>query len=327
MPRVRKQSAQPKVVSDKGYCRACEKILPRDNFYEATNLMIDKNGLMSICKNHCNEIYNNYFSIYNNLEKALYLTCQDLDIMFSIEALKQTQSHIEQLISRGKSHEKPFGYYKSKLSSIGKNNAGLDSLRFKDSDTLKENIQNTEFNNYDNQNYDKLILKWGNLPTSDIQFLENEYIDWCRRYDVSSKAMEVNIKYICHQQLTINKKQEAGQPVDKELKTIGDLMGNSALKPIQESAAMSAEFNTLGTWIKKFENEEPFPEPDEELKDVDGFKKYIRVWFLGHMCKILGLDNEYSQEYDEELLTHTINFDDSEDDFEYDENDEIEGDD
>lgn len=152
----------------------------------------------------------------------------------------------------------------------------------------------------------ELIHKWGSLPHSSIEYLETEYQDWCKRYDVSSKAMEVNVKEICYQQLVIKTKREANEPVEKELKSLSELMGNSALKPIQESAAMSAEANTLGTWIKKIEEEEPFPEVDDTLKDVDGFSKYIRIWFLGHLCKILGIDNDYSEEYEEEMLKYTV---------------------
>jgi len=69
---------------------------------------------------------------------------------------------------------------------------------------------------------------------------------------------------------------------------------------------MAADVNTLGTWIKKFENEKPIPEPDPEFQDVDGIKKYIRVWFLGHFCKMLGINNVYAKEYEEELRKYSV---------------------
>jgi len=299
------------------YCTRCGS---RSDFYVGKSNLYKFYGKIPFCKKCIEEIYNELVKLHSDYKKAIYLLCRKLDIPFKNSVY---DGAVKESSIKGWSIQQ--AYLKQINSFSEKNNYGTDFDDSEDFDSINQN-KVFKINNINNdiETTTDLILKWGNLLSQDIQFLENEYIDWCRRYDVSSKAMEVNIKYICHQQLTINKKQESGQPVDKELKTLGDLMGNSALKPIQESAAMSAEFNTLGTWIKKFENEEPFPEPDEELKDVDGFKKYIRVWFLGHMCKILGLDNEYSQEYDEELLTHTINFDESEDDFEYNENDESE---
>ena len=31
------------------------------------------------------------------------------------------------------------------------------------------------------------------------------------------------------------------------------------------------------------------PEPDEAWQDVDGIRRYINVWFLGHLCKMMGI--------------------------------------
>ena len=129
-----------------------------------------------------------------------------------------------------------------------------------------------------------MIRKWGNLPLQDLQYLEEQYNEWCNRYDVSTKSMEILVQEICYQQLNIKKKRASGDGVSKELKDLQELMNSAALKPIQESAAMAADVNTLGTWIKKFENEKPIPEPVPEFKDVEGIKKYIRVWLLGHFC-------------------------------------------
>jgi len=118
--------------------------------------------------------------------------------------------------------------------------------------------------------------------------------------------MELLVQEICYQQLNIKKNRERGNNVSKELKDLQDLMNSAALKPIQESATMAADVNTLGTWIKKFENEKPIPEPDPEFQDVDGIKKYIRVWFLGHFCKMLGINNVYAKEYEEELRKYSV---------------------
>ena len=71
-------------------------------FYEATNPMLDSNGLMSICKECSQEIYDKHFSIYGNMPEAIHNTCRDLDVRFSEHALEQAQSHIESLLAGGK---------------------------------------------------------------------------------------------------------------------------------------------------------------------------------------------------------------------------------
>ena len=70
MPRPKKVVVEnmPQITSEnQGYCRICKKMLPANKFYQATNPMIDKNNLMSICIDHCKEIYNSYFTIYQNV--------------------------------------------------------------------------------------------------------------------------------------------------------------------------------------------------------------------------------------------------------------------
>ena len=102
MPRLTKTTKnvkEVKTVSGEGYCRICMKMHPISYFYECTNPNIDKNGYLSVCRDHCNEIFDNYFSIHNNIDIALKLTCRDLDVRYSEEALKQAQSHVENLMS------------------------------------------------------------------------------------------------------------------------------------------------------------------------------------------------------------------------------------
>lgn len=51
----------------------------------------------------------------------------------------------------------------------------------------------------------------------------------------------------------------------------------------------------------------PIPEPADEWKDVDGIVKYITVWFIGHLCHMLKIDNRYSEMYDAEIHKYTVN--------------------
>lgn len=53
--------------------------------------------------------------------------------------------------------------------------------------------------------------------------------------------------------------------------------------------------------IKNFEEHDPIPEPLPEWQDVDGIAKNITVYFLGHLCKMLGIKNRYSDLYEAEM--------------------------
>ncbi len=315
MPKLAKNTRKPKVVSGEGYCRRCQKVMTlQGNFYEATNLMLDTNGYLSICKKCCGEIYNHYFSIYNNLEKALYFTCEDLDICFSREALQATQTHIDSLLSRGKEVTSVFGYYKSKLGSLVKKN-GMVSFRFRDSDGSIFKNENTtdavKSNESDFELTDEIKRFWGwgaetTLTKSDYEYLQNKFTEYINNYECETPVMEELLKQASFESLEIHRKRMARQDVSKNLANLQTILTNANIKPVQESGANASDQVSFGLLIKKWENEEPIPEPDEEWKDVDGIGRYIRIWFLGHLCKMLGIVNEYSKEYEEEMAKFRV---------------------
>ena len=77
------------------------------------------------------------------------------------------------------------------------------------------------------------------------------------------------------------------------------------MKPSQkkqdEAIDTAFDSNPFGVGIRLYENSKPIPEPDPELQDVDGIIKYISIWFLGHLCKMLGIKNTYCKLYEQEL--------------------------
>lgn len=152
-----------------------------------------------------------------------------------------------------------------------------------------------------------LQLRWGRgFEIDDYLFLENEYETLLTSYECESYAQEMLFHEISHQRLVIKKNREDGKSTEKELKTLQDLLASSNIKPVQETGANAVEQATFGTLIKKFENEDPIPEPSPEWEDVDGIRKYVQVWFLGHLCRMLGIKNEYSKMYEEERAKYNV---------------------
>lgn len=315
MPKINKKTRQPKAVSGQGYCRKCQKTKSlNSNFYEATNPFLDTNNYMSICKDCCNDIYNHYFSIYGNMREAIHAVCQDLDIRFSEQALEQTQSHIEKLLSRGKNANAVFGYYKSKLGSTGKNNERLDSFRYKDSDNLLDiNLENNKINNINMElNDDDFILTediikyWGNgRDIWEYKFLENEIIRLKTDFECSDYGMEMIMKDICFINLDIERIRwglDKGD-ISKLIKSRSDLMNDGNLKPVQATGADKNEKVSLGVFIKKWENEKPISKTlDDEMK------RYIDTYMVGHLAKMEGLNNEAVKMYEEAIKDYTIDF-------------------
>ena len=147
---------------------------------------------------------------------------------------------------------------------------------------------------------------FGNYPTEDLIFLENEYRSWIQRTQVDSKSQETYVKRICFKLLDIDKAQKLGQDTEKLDASLGKLMGEANLQPKQNVGNAATDSLTFSQLIERWEQERPIPEPEPEFRDVDGIGKYIRVWFKGHLARALGLDNGYAQEYDNYIKKYTV---------------------
>lgn len=206
--------------------------------------------------------------------------------------------------------EYDWGRYIRQISSLNQ----YKGMKFSDSVFGYSRETSDELNIYSEQQLEltdselrKLTLFWGKgLEIDDYLYLDNQYETLLTSYECDSYAQEMLFQEIAQQRLTIKKNREAAKPVDKEIKTLQDLLGSSNIKPVQETGANAAEQATFGTLIKKYENEKPIPEPDPEWKDVDGIKKYIQIWFLGHLCRMLGIKNEYAQMYEDEIAKYKV---------------------
>lgn len=293
-----KEAKTKKRVSniDKVYCRMCMKNKSESNFYEATYPLIDKNGLLSVCKDCCADLYKHYYSIHGNVEDALRLTCRDLDVCFNLEALKQTKSHVEKLKSQGKPASAIFGYYKSKLSSTNKNNTKMESFRYKDSDFFKDD--------YERENYQNVVSKpnefevtsemvefWGRgYSQSDYEFLEKEKPHWFDRYKCDNRGEEILYKQICYQLLDINKAREEGREVAKMLDTLQKLMESANVKPKDANALSDADnIDSFGIRIRDIELYEPaeYFEDKDLYRDFSGIENYFNKWVVRPMKNLL----------------------------------------
>jgi hypothetical protein len=140
----------------------------------------------------------------------------------------------------------------------------------------------------------------------DYKFLESQYRDWVERTKVDTKSQETYVVQICLQLLDIQKDRREGKDVTNKLKALDVLMNAANLQPKQNVNNAATDSLTFGQLIEKWEEEKPIPEPSPEFKDCDGIGHYIRVWFMGHLAKMLGLKNAYSKEYEDEIAKYSV---------------------
>lgn len=311
------------------YCTKCETLLTTNKFWSSDSI-VDGNGLQHICIDCATKIFNDIYKRRHHVtddfvldgdnivfdiatEECVREMCSYLDIAFKYDALEQCKNHIQSTKDGGRKIKSIFGIYKSKLSSTAQKNSGTnEKLVFANSDKSRI-IEDVKKHMYDGFEADEEIIKfWGKTSKEELEFLESEWTNLTSRFECDSYTTEMLFQEIALTRLDIRTKRANGINVDKELKTLQDLLGSANIKPVQDSANGVGEQMTFGTLIKKYENTKPIPEPEDEFKDPDGIIKYISIWFFGHLCKILGINNDYSKMYEEEMQKYRVELDEDE---------------
>lgn len=143
------------------------------------------------------------------------------------------------------------------------------------------------------------------FTVNDYLYLQDQYDDWKARVQIDTKSQETYLVQICFILLDIYKARMSGKDTDKLVKSLNEAMAASALQPRQNVANSSSDILTFGQLIEKWETEESI-EPDPEFEDVDGIRKYINVFFKGHLAKMMGLKNAFSKEYEDYMADYTV---------------------
>jgi hypothetical protein len=291
-----KEEVQLEKVKNKRQCTCCGDHFNLNDFYISFAPQNKYFGRLNTCKSCIDDIYAELVRINDSYKKALYRLCQIFDMPFIHTLYEASEKQAT------KQHAGINRIYFQKINSIGDTNgkAGIFSASDKWLDDGNIVIGQTTEQIYCPTEIDEsfevtkeMMYFWGvGLDKQDYYLLETEYQDWCLRYEVDSKSMEMLVKQICLQNFDINKRRAKGEKVDTQLKTLQDLLASSNIKPVQEMAQGDRTISTWGEWVRKIEEQEPIPEATEEFKDPDGIRKYIDIWFVKHFARIFGLLTE-----------------------------------
>lgn len=289
-------------------CSCCGKEYKgqKGNFPVSNSVLYaGNNGYVTICRHCIERYYQQLIEFYSgNEEHAIEHCCRLFDWYYSTDAAAMTKN-----ASKGYSR---ISMYPSKMNMLQireKGTSFLDTLRERYGNRImkEEDIHEAEGN--DSAASREMILFFGfGYSDEEYAFLGKQYTDWITRYECKTKAQEELFKNICISQLTIQRAQQGGntREVADAMKTFQDLLGTANLKPNQTNDNALADQNTFGTLIKKWENDEPISEPEEEWQDVDGIHRYIDTWFLGHLSNLVHVKNDYESEYLQERDKYTV---------------------
>ncbi|RHO20428.1 hypothetical protein DW225_01615 [Ruminococcus sp. AM18-44] len=287
-------------------CQTCGKSYKRrkGNFSPSKSpIYAGTDGYLNTCKNCVDNLFTQYTEFFGgNEERAIERICQLFDFYFNESALAASKK-----ISEDRSR---ISVYISKIQlkpHIGKTY----------SDTLLESKQNTidsmddtmDYGEMDSIQLKKAVSVWGfGFSPEEYSILNDMFDDWKSRVVVDGKTRETLVRELCIIKLQMNLalKDNSVDLYTKLMKTYQDTMKSANLQPLQEDANDKNGEKPIGVMIKMFENERPIQKCRPEWEDVDGIVRYITVYFLGHLCKMLKINNRYSSLYEEEMAKYRV---------------------
>lgn len=301
-------AAPIKDAPNKFYCTRCPRDYTRQkgNFPASQSPLYRENGgYLPVCRHCVDEMYQHYKTVLGDEKSAIRRICMKFDIYWNdkiygmLNKSSTTNSRVLSYISKSNLYQFVGKTFDDTLDEE-------NELLQRSSDVALDEIITD--NNEEVTISSEIVEFWGaGFAPSFYIDLERRLKYWCG--DTDRYSMDVSecaiIRQICMLEVTITRDTAAGKSTDKSVNALNTLLGSANLKPVQkkkeENLDAAAESTPFGVWIRKIENTRPIAEPDPQLKDVDGIAKYVSVWFLGHLCKMMKIENTYSRLYEEEM--------------------------
>jgi hypothetical protein len=303
---------KPDIVEKEPYhkCCACghKYEAQRGNFSVSQSPFFHGNNkFLPICTKCVDKFVDQYTDLFESQDEAIKRICLHWDIYMSdslIESSKKVSadnSRIKGLIKQCNMSQNAGKTYDTYLheqeeesrSDIIETAEDFDRLKGEDKIKLSKNS----------------LKVWGfGFSADDLEFLNSEFADWKARTIVEGKNRESLVKELCIIKLQQNKSLLAGNidTYQKLTDTFQKTLDRANLTPKIEDANEKAGEKPIGVMIEMFENEHPIPEPLECWKDIDGIMKLITVYFIGHLCKMLGIKNRYAKMYEDEMDKYRV---------------------
>lgn len=297
-----------KTTKSKCTCFYCGKEYVETNFYKSSSMFYSNIGKVPYCKQCVMKLYEQYLKQYTNEgcltpeKNAVKRICMAFDIYFSIDAFNAAIKKRE----IRKTNISAMGAYINLIQLTQYQGKTYDDTIYEDEQrAIAENIENLA--SYDTTVDQKTIDFFGSgFTDEDYKYLKKEYEDWTARHECNTKAQEEVFKRICFKQLEILKATRRGEDTKNLDATFQNYLDTAKLQPKQNAGDTTADNQTFGTLIDKWENTRPLPEIDEELRDVDKIVPYIDTFFRGHLSKMMGLKNGLSNMYTNYMKKYTV---------------------
>lgn len=299
-----------KTTKTKFTCFYCGKEYVNTNYYNSNSEFYSNIGKIPYCKQCIEKFYQQYFERYTNEgcltpeKKSVQRLCMIFDIYYKDDVFYSSMNKIKE----SNMNISPMGQY-MKTIQLQQYNRNKETYENTISEAEQENFAMSSISDLSEEITidQKTVDFFGNgFTNDDYIFLKREYEDWTARHECNTKAQEEVFKDICFNRLQNLKALRIGEDTKDITASFQKMLDAGKLQPKQNAGDTTADNQTFGTLIDKWENTRPLPEIDKELKDVDKVGWYVDVFFRGHLAKMMGLKNGFSNLYNKFIKKYTV---------------------
>lgn len=291
-------------------CIYCGNEQVETNYYNTNSEFYVNIGKVPYCKQCIEKFYQFYFNKYKDEgcptpeRKAVKRLCMAFDIYYREDTFNSCLKKSKD----GDMNISPMSQYMKviQLYQYNRNKETYENTITKEEEFVP--VISKPVNPQEEFIADDVTINFfgSGFNNEDYRFLKREYEDWTARHECKTKSQEEIFKDICFNRLQNLKALQKGEDTKDITASFQKLLDSGKLQPKQNSGDTTADNQTFGTLIDKWENTRPLPEIDEELKDVDKIGWYIDVFFKGHLSKMMGLKNGLSNLYTKFMKKYSV---------------------
>lgn len=298
----------PKTTKAKHTCFYCGKEYVETNFYKSYSNFYSNIGKVPYCRQCIEKFYQEYFERYTNEgcltpeKKAVQRLCMIFDIYYKEDAFNSAMDNAR----KREMNISPMSAYMKMIQLIQYQGKSYENTI---TEAEQENFAMSSISDLSGEiTVDQKTIDFfgSGFNDEDYKYLKREYDDWTARHECNTKAQEEVFKDICFNRLQNLKALRKNEDTKDITAAFQKMLDAGKLQPKQNAGDTTADNQTFGTLIDKWENERPLPEIDEELKDVDKIGIYLDVFFKGHLAKMMGMKNGYSRLYSQYMKQYTV---------------------
>lgn len=291
-------------------CRKCGTAYGRLKGYfpVSYSYLYKGTGYLPYCKDCVDGMFAAYLQECKDSKVAVRQMCRKLDLYWSekvyeaVEKQNSTRSMMTSYITKINAVKLASKSYDDTLREEGA--LWLEPKAYSNMETV---ITGVDISDKALNVSDDIVLFWGPGYTPSMYMeLENRRKYWMSKYpqeaelDIGTEAL---IRQICSLEIDINKARMEGKPIDKYVNSLNTVLGSANLKPTQKKEDADAELEKmpLGVGIQKWEYSRPLPPTPKAKRDINQVIKNITTWYLGHACKMVGIENSYCKMYEDAM--------------------------